>query len=563
MKKLYIIAAAALTLGATSCDDTLDKQPLDEIVSNTQYWANDDNVQTQIDRFYNDYSGYGNGGGQGQFYFNALSDDQTDNSFANWPFTNIPASSSSWASPWSEIRGMNEVIVNVRKAHPGKEAFFEGVARMNRAYQYYQLVRAYGDVQWVNEPIDPADKDKVYAARDDRDVVMDSVLNDLNYAIATIGDGANKHVWSSDLAAAMKAEICLYEGTFCKYRTAADNGKAADAARANKYLQEAAGAAQKVINNTGYELSKNYGDIYNALDLNDNSEIIFYKPYSQPNASFGHGTIAYTSSSTAHKGITKDAFDAFLFLDGKPLLTTSENKSDAATLVNGKFDISNILAVRDKRLSVIVEPVLGLNDYELQRDEEGQLMTSSTGYCIRKFNNTSLSKYSRETIGQNTTAAPLFWLAKVYLDFAEAKAELGTLTQADLDNTINKLQARAGLPNMTLAPAADPANNMGVIPLIWEIRRVRRCELMLDGYRFYDLIRWHQLDKLDSQAHPNIFLGANVGNVAGAKFTVVKGYVRSTPDKERVYANKYYLYPIPSGQLVLNSKLEQNPLWTK
>ena len=96
MKKLYIIAAAALTLGATSCDDTLDKQPLDEIVSNTQYWANDDNVQTQIDRFYNDYSGYGNGGGQGQFYFNALSDDQTDNSFANWPFTNIPASSSSF-----------------------------------------------------------------------------------------------------------------------------------------------------------------------------------------------------------------------------------------------------------------------------------------------------------------------------------------------------------------------------------------------------------------------------------------------------------------------------------
>ena len=61
MKKLYIIASAALTLGATSCDDTLDKQPLDEIVSNTQYWANDDNVQTQIDRFYNDYSGYGNG----------------------------------------------------------------------------------------------------------------------------------------------------------------------------------------------------------------------------------------------------------------------------------------------------------------------------------------------------------------------------------------------------------------------------------------------------------------------------------------------------------------------
>ncbi len=562
MKKLYIIAAAALTLGATSCDDTLDKQPLDEIVSNTQYWANDDNVQTQIDRFYNDYSGYGNGQGTGQFYFNALNDDQTDNGFANWSFTNVPASASAWASPWSELRGMNEVIVNVRKAHPGKETFFEGVARMNRAYQYYQLVRAYGDVQWVNEPIDPADKEKVYAARDDRDVVMDSVLNDLNYAIATIGAGANKHVWSSNLAAAIKAEVCLYEGTFCKYRTAADNGKAADETRAKKYLEEAVKAAQIVMNG-GYSLTATYGEIYNSLDLSGNPEIIFYKPYSQPNASFGHGTIAYTSSSTAHKGITKDAFNAFLFKDGKPLALTSENKSDKATLIDGKLHIEDLLAVRDARLAAIVEPVLGLNGYELQRDEAAQLMTSSTGYCIRKFNNLSLTKNQRETIGQNITSAPLFWLAKVYCEFAEAKAELGTLTQNDLDGSINKLQARAGLPNLTLNPAPDPANNMGVSDLLWEVRRVRRCELMLDGFRFYDLIRWHQLDKLDSQAHPDIFLGANVGTVTGSNFTVVNGYVRTTPDKERVYANKYYLYPVPSGQLVLNPKLVQNPLWTK
>ena len=153
MKKLYILAAAALTLGATSCDDTLDKQPLDEIVSNIQYWSNDDNVVTQCNRLYNNYSGYGNGQGTGSFYFNALSDDQTDNGFANWAFTNVPASASACRSPFTELRGINEIIVNIRQAHPGKETYFEGVARMNRAYQYYQLVRAYGDVQWVNEPI--------------------------------------------------------------------------------------------------------------------------------------------------------------------------------------------------------------------------------------------------------------------------------------------------------------------------------------------------------------------------------------------------------------------------
>ena len=560
MKKLYILAAAALTLGATSCDDTLDKQPLDEIVSNIQYWSNDDNVVTQCNRLYNNYSGYGNGQGTGSFYFNALSDDQTDNGFANWAFTNVPASASAWRSPFTELRGINEIIVNVREAHPGKETYFEGVARMNRAYQYYQLVRAYGDVQWVNEPIKTDDKEKVYGKRTDRDIVMDSVLRDLDYAIATIGKGANKYSWSSDMAAAMKAEICLYEGTFCKYRTAADNGKAADQARANKYLQEAANAANIILSSGNYSLTGAYGEIYNSLNLSGCSEIIFYKPYSQPNASFGHGTIAYTSSSTAHKGITKDAFNAFLFLDGKPLASTSRNKSDKAVLVDGKFNISALLAERDKRLAVIVEPVLGLNGYELQRDPSGQYMTSSTGYCIAKFNNLSLNKTQRETIGQNTTCAPLFWLAKVMLDYAEAKAELGTLTQDDVNKTLNLLNARAGLPNFSLTPAADPANNMGVSNLIWEVRRARRCELMLDGFRFFDLIRWHQLDKLDSKNHPDIFLGANVGDVAISDATV-EGYVRTTPDKERVYANKYYLYPVPSGQITLNPNLEQNPLW--
>src|SRR3712207_9108863 len=68
---------------------------------------------------------------------------------------------------------------------------------------------------------------------------------------------------------------------------------------------------------------------------------------------------------------------------------------------------------------------------------------------------------------------------------------------------------------MTLNPDADPANNMNVSSLIWEIRRVRRCELMCDlGYRYWDLVRWHQLDKLDSNKYPNINTGANIVNLA-------------------------------------------------
>jgi len=100
----------------------------------------------------------------------------------------------------------------------------------------------------------------------------------------------------------------------------------------------------------------------------------------------------------------------------------------------------------------------------------------------------------------------IFWLAVVYLQYAEACAELGTITQSDLDQSINKLRSRAGIPPLSVNVGySDPANNMGVSDLIWEIRRERRNELMFDNWtRYWDLIRWHQLDKLDSSLHPDI-----------------------------------------------------------
>ncbi|MBQ9073807.1 MAG: RagB/SusD family nutrient uptake outer membrane protein, partial [Muribaculaceae bacterium] len=144
-----------------------------------------------------------------------------------------------------------------------------------------------------------------------------------------------------------------------------------------------------------------------------------------------------------------------------------------------------------------------------------------------------------------------------------AELGAGTIIQDDLDLTINKLQARAGLPAMTTTPAADPANDMGVSNLIWEIRRCRRCELMLDNwYRYWDLIRWHQLDKLDTNKNPDILLGANVSNIPNLEVDVnADGYIIATQNAQRIYNAKYYLYPIPSTQLTLNPNLGQNPNW--
>ena len=561
MKRLFIIGAVAATMGLVSCDDTVTKDPLDEFVNNSEYWSNTVNLDNQCNRLYELYLGYGNAGSPGWYYFKSLSDDQANATFDTWTFTNVPASSGTWSGAWEEVRGMGYIMDGLKKSSLDAEtkAYYEGIVRLNRAWQYYQLVRMYGNVPWVATALDPSDP-IVYGERTDRDVIMDSVLNDLNFANKVI-TGTTKTTWNNGMVNAMKADICLYEGTFCKYRTAADNGKAADADRANKYLNECITACNAVFAH-GYTLAPDYKANYSSTDLESNDEMIFVKSYVKD--LFAHSTIDYTSSSSNQNGITKDAFDSFLFLDGKPLASTSLDKSDAAELdAEGNVSISKALSVRDKRLAAIVDPCLGFKGYGWTR-VEGAKMTSATGYTVGKFDDpAAFELYYRQNIGTNYTDAPIFWLAPVYLAYAEAKAELGTIAQSDLDNTINKLQARAGLPAMTTAPAADPANDMGVSNLIWEIRRCRRCELMLDNwYRYWDMVRWHQLDKLDTNKNPDILLGANVGNIPNLEVDInADGYIIASQNASRVYEAKHYLYPIPSTQITLNPNLGQNPGW--
>lgn len=561
MKKLLIYGATALAM-LTSCNDLLDKSPLDTFTNTPTYWSNTDNLDNQCNTFYNNFIGYGNAGTGGWFYFKTLSDDQVDAESHNWTYTNVVASSTNWSDPFTEIRRANYIIAGVQSSSldDATKAHYEGLARMNRAWEYYQLVRMYGDVQWIDQVIDPSDYEALYGPRTDRDIVMDNVLADLNYACEYITDNSNRQRFSTDMAYAMKADITLYEGTYSKYRTQAENGKAPDESRANKFLQECVSACEYLMAKN-YSLSDSYKANYNSISLASNPEMIFYKPYAE--GSLRHSTIDYTINTSGAHGISKDAFDSFLFLDGKPLATTSENTDDAAVLdADGNYSITGLLAVRDKRLTDILDPVLSFRGHAYSRAGVAAF-TTSTGYGIAKYDNPDeLSTSDRNNIGYQYTDCPIYWISVIYLNFAEAKAELGTLTQSDLDESINKLQARAGLPAMTTTPAADPANNMGVSNLIWEVRRCRRCELIMDNwYRYWDLIRWHQLDKLDSTKYPNVMLGANVSNVPDCEETVKNGYIDASDAQIRTFDPKHYFYPIPTTQLTLNPSMEQNPGW--
>lgn len=568
---LYIFLASSFML--VGCDNLLDKDPRDTFINNKGFWSNDNQVSSYSNGFYEFY------GTARSFYFTSLNDDQANPSFDNWTFTTVPNKSDNYSGNFSKVRQINYMLDGLETStlSTAKKTNYAAIARLNRAWIYYQLVKMYGDIQWESHVIGDINSDEVYGPRTDRDVVIDSVLQDLNYAIKNIPNNtADKTLWSKEMALAMKSDICLYEGTFCKYRTQADNGKAPDLTRANRYLQECVDASEKLRTSGEFQLNswtpntagKIY-TIYNSLDLSTNKEVIFYNHYEKDVKS--HGLCDFTCSSTTQSGITKDAVDAFLFKDGKPLSTTTLNKNDEARRnAKGHYSIAHLLNNKDKRLSLLIDSIICFKNHGWIRNEpspNGPLpaeMTSSTGYSVYKYDNPQMELYYRTNANTNYTDIPLFWLATVLLNDAEAKAEMGTITQADLDNTVNLLQTRAELPPLTLNPTADPANNMGVSNLIWELRRTRRCELMCDlNYRYWDLVRWHQLDKLDSNLHPTINYGANIHQLTDKTgLSVVGDYLKAT-SSTRSFNSKYYQYPIPSNELELNEKegMKQNPGW--
>ncbi|MFA7104498.1 MAG: RagB/SusD family nutrient uptake outer membrane protein [Dysgonamonadaceae bacterium] len=574
MKKSIIYFIAVLALSLNSCTDFLEKGPLDTF-TNDNFWTSEKNVEGYANTFYEEFVGYGNAGGTGLFYFRTLSDDQAGGSFADWSFKNAPASSSDWSDSYTEIKRANVLIqnaVNVNMSDAAKNHWV-GVGRLMRAWQHYQLVRQFGDVPLVDKVLDIQDQDYLYGPRNNRDQVMDFVLEDLNFAIQNMYDNTSKITLNKNVAYAMKAEICLYEGTFRKYRKAEDGQTAPDATGANKFLTEAKSAASYLMDKS-FNLNDSYQGNYNSTNLNTNPEMILVKAYKQ--SIFVHSLIAYISSSTQISGMTKNAFESYLFTDGKPLALTSLDKNDAAQrltgtkIVAGKvvpdtvLSISKILQLRDKRLAQTIDTALCYVNRGFTRFGTGISMTSSTGYGVNKYDNKSLDNMYRNQTNANYTHAPLFWLSVVYLQYAEACAELGSITQADLDKSINKLKTRAGLPPLNVNVGfSDPANNMGVTDLIWEIRRERRTELMFDNWtRYWDLIRWHQLDKLDSTTNPDILLGANIVNDPTNKSVdKIGNYIDGSKDKTRVYEKKHYWYPIPTDQILLNPQLTQNPGW--
>ena len=564
MKKIILSLMAGMVL-CTSCD-LLNNDP-DDSFTKGNFFTSETNVEMYTNYFYSEWKGYGNNGTYGVFYFPTLNDNQAVTGITTWDFITIPATDGTWDASYEEVRRANILLENidgVEMDNPTKE-YYKSLGRLYRAWQHFCVVRKFGDCYWVDHSLTTEDTDILYGPRQPRNDVMDNILVDLNYAVEHMGtkNASSRTAYNVHVAQAIKAQICLFEGTYAKYHKN-------DTERAKKYLQEAKDAAEAIINSGNFELTagaEGYRANYNSLDLAGNTEMIMYKKYSE-SAKLRHATQDYCCGSTPTNGMSKSAFNAYLLKDG----TLPAPGSDKGVLGTEGYDkdkpvIYALLEARDPRLAQQIDGYLcyvGNNRarYEgVEGQETAAENTVTTGYGILKFDEPATPASLRQSTTGNVTDCPLFWLAEILLTHAEACAELGE--DAAAKASINKLRARAGMPDY--APVNDPANTIGVSDLIWEIRRERRVELMFDNNdRYWSLIRWHQLDLLDTEKYPDQTKGAWIdASWPGANQVKrdAEGYIDLNDTYVRKFEEKHYLAPIPSGQSVLNPQIGQNPGW--
>lgn len=572
MKKIFYFLTICSTLSLVSCsDDILDRTPLDEI-SEPEFWKTTSDLELYANSFYNKLPGWsGVGFGSAQ-----MPDVGTDLGLGTGISSRlhgsqgIPSSNSNSLWSWDEVRQANYFVSNVSKAE-GLEVEinqFTGEGYFFRAYFYYDLLKKYGDLPIYEEYFDNLDIDELYQARSPRNEVADFILADLDKAISLLKSKANLSSprVNKEAAQLLKATIALYEGTWEKYHSGTEFGVAGSDGTA--FLQTAADAAEDLIEGGTRSLNPTYGDLFNQTNLSTNNEIILWREYDFVGLGNSFGNDAQVQWPN-NFSFSLEAIRSYLALDGLP--------TAVSTLSTDDKELANIETNRDPRLA---ETLMVPGDLTVVNIDgsmlywEGPTVGQSVGaYESQKYRITALDPSTNDY--SRNTAKILMRYGEALLIYAEAKAELGTITQADLDLSINKLRERAGFDfavnptaKLTLSPVADPNwpdYGHTISPIIQEIRRERAVELMNEGFRLDDLMRWgaHKLivNKRPKGAYYETLIFDVAPNLNADADGYLDPYAVDLADGYNFNPDRDYLLAVPAEELVLNPNLTQNPGW--
>ncbi len=577
MKTIRLLLAATLAAGTlTSCDDSfLDKYPHDE-ATNATYWKTADQLRAALfpcyealskDNVFNWMEGcaetcqWGNTT-QGMFKVSGGTLSHTD----GFPVTTY------WANCYKSIYTCNEFLDNYNQAEIPQEEkdVFAGEVKTLRAYNYFLLTTIWGDVPWVDHVLTSKE---AYMKRTPRSEVVQHVLDDLTWAanVLPAERQLGKEVGRIDRwgALAMKARIALQ----------------------NELWQVAADAAKEIIDNGPYDLLPDYSLCYRPEGdtevYPDNNEAIIFSLFVPDLRMHNLSNETCAAVDYIRLNPSKTLVDAYLCTDGKPAVTgldyyhrTDVELSDLYQRPEQHY--ADYFKNRDPRMAYTLycpgdewpggddgdrEPYRRNRIFKLPRFATLQIGNyggnTRTGFYFKKYNDPTISgNYNMSHNNINIIRYP-----EVLLIYAEAMLNLqgGTLTQDQIDYTVNKLRRRVGMHEMKLDELR--AWNMD---LITELRRERRVEMSLDGMRYPDILRWREGELRMGRA------------VTGPSKTVCENDLGATPYPEGgvdefgdvVFAKSkaeggsrhfdpsmHYLWPVPYAERLKNPDLGQNPGW--
>lgn len=576
-KHISILVAGLVVCALCGCEDALDRYPKDRLSPET-FFRTAEECQLYTNDFYTILPG-------GSSIYGETADVISQTTLTSPVLGNrtVPATAGTWN--WTRLRDINFFLEHAANCEDETARLeYEGVARFFRAYFYFDKVKYYGDVPWLDHTMESDDPELFTKGRDSREVVMQKILEDLDFAIRYLP--ADKQIYRVTrwTALALKSRVGLFEGTFRKYHGIEEW---------EKYLSACESAAREFITSSGYAIytegSTPYQDLFSSLTANA-TEIILARGYNA-DLKLTHDVNGYLTSTTMGRpGLLKNIANMYLMSDGTPF--TSRSGWETMQLAEESRN-------RDKRFAQTLRTP-GFVRIGESKESAPNLAATETGYQLIKY--LQASKY--DSYNSSIVDLPLFRTAEVYLNYAEARAELGTLTQADIDLTIKPLRDRAGVANLSLTEAdahPDPylasaetgyANVSGAHKgVILEIRRERTVELLMEGFRYWDIMRWKEGKRFEKpftglylpgvgeydlngdgtldlciwsgtkpattapisyELNKEIFLdGGTSGNII-----VHTDYTRSWNEE------RDYLYPVPTDDRVLTQgAISQNPGW--
>ena len=590
IKNILLLLCAAFSL--SSCDDWLNKTPESKLTVDSYF-----ETETDLKMFSNSFYSTAFGGDYHRNQSDVIIESTLSDLIRGGNSRNVPNSGGGWNFTW--LRKINTLIEYAPRCED-KDAVVEytAVAKFFRAWYYYSKVRIFGDYPWIDHVMASNDAD-LQAPRDSREIVLTHMIEDVDSAIVHLPETSSLYRINKYTAYALKARFCLFEGTYRKYHEYKDTtGSGHDAAY---YLNLAAEAAQKIMDSGKYSIystghpDKDYVNYFKSTDAIE-GETILAVDYDKSLNLFHDATCYGIQSAKGRAGFTKKFVNSYLMKDGSRF--TDQPGWKTMTFTEETKD-------RDPRLSQTMRTPGYIRPGKSVSTLDGPDYTSSvTAYQTIKY--LMDADAGADSADRSYNDMPVIRYAEILLIYAEAKAELGTLTQADLDKSIKLIRDRVGMPNINLASAnanPDPylsgaeggyvnvtGANKGVI---LEIRRERTIELVQEGsMRYLDLMRWKEGQCLAQNFYGIYFPSLGEYDLdgdgvkeyclyKGSKPTTSAKYVFEVGEgKDMVLTNgdsgyidavsgiphvfdegRDYLYPVPINERSLNRNLTQNPGW--